>query len=160
MKNSFLILIACSVIAFSSCAPVRIYSDAGLKNSSGLKYYTVKPFLQVERDSERRIVKTVVLYLPDLANPQYLAVKNGPGASKVDLKLTDGAISTFGFSSDPQFDETVEALAELLSKGAGAIEDLNGLKGPLKATSTTVELYEIVITNDKTFLREISIGIQ
>jgi len=47
----------------------------------------------------------------------------------------------------------------LLSKGAAALTDLNTLKNPvgIKAASNTVELYEIVITVEKTTLREIPV---
>ena len=157
MKNKINYLIVCLILfAFWGCTPVKIYSDQGMTKETGLKYYSVKPFLQVERDPEsKRIVKSVVLYLPDLANPQYMAVKKGPGSSKVDLKLEDGSISTFGFTSDTKIEEYMEALASLLSKGAGAIEDLSSLKAPLGATSNSVELYEIIITETETILREV-----
>jgi hypothetical protein len=155
-KQKALLILVLLVISISGCVPVRIYSDAGLTKKTGVKYYPVKPFLQVERDpATNRVVKSQVLYLPDLANPQYMAIKGGPGSSKADLKLTDGTINTFGFDSDAVIPETIEAFATLLSKGAGAVEDLNSFKGPLSATANIVELYEIVITADKTFLREV-----
>ena len=58
-----------------------------------------------------------MLFLPDLANPQYMAIKNGPGSRKVDLKLSDGCISTLGFASDTKIDDYINALSALLSKG-------------------------------------------
>ena len=159
MKNQSVYFIVCLIlIAHWSCTPVKIYSDPGMTRETGLKYFTVKPFLQVERDPEsKRIIKSVVLYLPDLANPQYMAIKKGPGSSKVDLKLADGSISTFGFTSDAKTEEYMEALASVLSKGAGAIEDLSSLKSPQlsASTSNSVELYEIVITDTETILREV-----
>lgn len=159
MKNKSVYFIVCLIlIALWGCTPVKIYSDPGMTRETGLKYYTVKPFLQVERDPEsKRIIKSVVLYLPDLANPQFMAIKKGPGSSKVDLKLADGAISTFGFTSDAKIEEYIEALASIISKGAGAIEDLSTLKGPqlTASSSNSVELYEIVITDTETILREV-----
>ena len=88
-----------------------------------------------------------------------MAVKNGFGSSKVDLKLTDGSINTFGFTSDTKIAESVDALAALLSKGTTALTELSTLKSPqgFKAPSNTVEFYEIVIGADKTILREVVI---
>lgn len=162
MKNKILTSIIClSILALAGCAPVKIFSNSGLTEKTGLKYYSVKPFLQVERDPENnRIVKATVLYLPDLANPQYMAIKDGPGSRKFDLKLTDGSINTFGYTSDTKIAESLDALAALLSKGTTALTDLTTLKSPqgLKAVSNAVELYEIVIGTDKTVLREVAIG--
>jgi hypothetical protein len=161
MKTQILktVVIITSLI-FTGCAPVKFSSNPGLSGRTGLKFYTVKPFMLVEREQEtNRIVKTTVLYLPDLANPQYMAVKDGFGSRKVDVKLTDGTLSTFGFTSDTKIAESIDALAGLLSKGSAAVTGLSVLNNPtgLKAASNTVELYEIVITPEKTILREIGI---
>jgi hypothetical protein len=159
MKNQTSLLIICSVIMLTCCTPVRFYSDEGLTKKTGLKFYPVKPFIQLEREAETgRIVKSTLLYLPDLASPQYMEVKSGPGAAKADIKLSDGVLTTFGFESDQILPQSVEALAALVSKAAAAAEDISGLKAApgLKATANTVELYEVVITGDKTTLREVS----
>jgi hypothetical protein len=72
MKNTILVvLVSVFIYAFNGCAPVQFYSNKSLTEKTGLKYYTVKPFLHVERDPEtNRVVKATVIYLPDLANPQ------------------------------------------------------------------------------------------
>ena len=163
MKNRILELIIClSLITLMGCSPVKIYSNPELTKKSGIKVYTVKPFLKLERDNEGSIVKADVIYLPDLANPQYMAIKNGPGSRKVDLKLTDGCISTFGFSSDTKIDDYINALSALLSKGTYAVTNLDALKVPqgTKAVPNRVELYEVVMRRDSTFLREVIIDIE
>ena len=164
MKNRILELIIClSLLTLNNCSPVKIYSNPELKKKSGIKFYTVKPFLKVERDNETgNIVKADVIYLPDLANPQYMAIKNGPGSRKVDLKLTDGCISTLGFSSDTKIDDYINALSALLSKGTYAVTNLDALKVPpgTKAIPNMVELYEIVMNRDTTFLREVILDIE
>jgi len=163
MKNKILYSGIClAIIVVSSCSPVRIFSDPELSVKSGLKYFTVKPFLEIQRDpGTNKVVKATVLYLPDLSNPQYLALKNAPGAGKVDLKFTDGSISTLGFTYDSKIEESVDALAALISKSSGAIADLNSLKNPssFNAVSNTIELYEIVFGAEGTSLKEIKIGI-
>lgn len=155
-----LIMIAIWAILLGSCTPVKFYSDPEMKSPTGLKLYTAKPFLLAEREAESgRLVKSTVIYLPDLSHPQYMAVKNAPGSSKTDLKLSDGILTAFGFEYEQMLPESVEAVAALLSKTAGAVEDLNGLKGTngLRATANTVQLYEIVIEPESTWLREITV---
>lgn len=158
-----LIMVAICAITLVNCTPVKFYSDSELKKPTGLKIYTAKPFLLAERESESgRLVKSTVIYLPDLSHPQYMAVKNAPGSSKTDLKLSDGILTAFGFEYEQLLPESIEAVAALLSKTAGAVEDLNGLKGTngLKAAANTVQLYEIVIEPERTWLKEITVSNQ
>jgi hypothetical protein len=161
MKNVLIKLISgVFILAFTGCASVKFYSDAGLSNKSGLKYFTVKPYLQVERETvNNTIVKATILYLPDLENPQYIAVKDGLGSKKLDLKLTDGSINTFGLETDPKIAESVAALTALVSKTATAITDLSTLKGTpgAVAPATITELYDIVMTNGITSVKRIDL---
>ncbi len=161
MKNALIKLVSgVFILAFTGCAPVKFYSNSELTKKSGLKYYTVKPYLQVERDPiNNGIVKATILYLPDLENPQYIAMKDGLGSRKLDLKLTDGSINTFGLDSDPKIAETIAALTGLVSKTATAITDLSTLKGipPTAASSTITELYDIIMTNGLTSVKKIEI---
>lgn len=162
MKTLFLkTLVLLSVLEITGCSPVQFYSDSELTKKSGLKYYTVKPYLMVEREiSGNNIVKATVVYLTDLENPQYVVLKDGLGSRKVDLKLSDGAITSFGLSTDPLIAESVEALSALISKSASAIDDLSTLKGvpPGAASSTITELYEVIMSDGKTSVRKIEIN--
>lgn len=128
---------------------------SSLQKKTGLKFYSVKPFLLAECEPESgRIIKSSVICLPDLSNPQYMEIKNSPGASKTDLKLEEGIVTSFGVDYEQLLPETLESVAALISKTAGAAEDLNMLKGPA-STPNTVVLYEIVMTAEGTFLKEI-----
>jgi len=161
MKNAILRTAIClALTALTGCSSVKFYSNSGLTESSGLKYYTVKPYLMVEKEAvSNNVVKVSVVYMPDLENPQYMVVKEGLGASKVDLKLTDGSISTLGLSTDPKIAESIEALSALISKSASAIDDLSNLKGvpPRAGSSTVTELYEVTMSNGSTQVRKIEI---
>jgi hypothetical protein len=161
MKKTLLAaFISLTIILFTGCAPVQFYSNKGLTEKTGLKYYTVKPFLHVERDSEtNRIVKATVIYQPDLANPQYMVIRDGLNSRKVNLKFTDGSINTFGYTSTSKVGESVDALASIISKGTDALTDLNSLKSlqAVKAPSSTVELYEIIFGADKTSLKLVTV---
>jgi hypothetical protein len=157
----FAAIVSLTVIVFTACGPVQFYSNKGLTEKTGLKYYTVKPFLHVERDSETgKIVKATIIYLPDLANPQYMIIHDGLNSRKINLKFINGSIDTFGYTSTGKVGESVDALAALISKGTDALTDLNALKSlqAVKNPSNTVELYEIIFGADKTTLREVTVG--
>jgi hypothetical protein len=150
-------LISLCLIGLSGCASVQFYSNKDLTEKSGLKYYTVKPFLHIERDSENRIIKATILYLPDLANPQYMVMHEGINSKKLNLKFSNGSLDTFGYTSTGKAGESLDALAALITKGTEALTDLNALRGLQAAKpSNKVELYEIVFGPDKTTLREVT----
>jgi pectin methylesterase-like acyl-CoA thioesterase len=161
MKNSLFKLVSgVFILALTGCTSVQFYSNPELTKKSGLKYYTVKPYLQVERETlNNTIVKATILYLPDLENPQYIAMKDGLGSKKLDVKLTDGAISTFGLDSDPKIAESIAALTALVTKTASAVTDLSTLKGipGAAAPATITELYDIIMSNGVTSVKKIEV---
>lgn len=157
MKSKFVILAVLGLL-MASCAPVRFYSDPQLTRKTGLKFYSVKPFLLAEQDPESgRIVKSSVICLPDLSNPQYMSLRSAPGASKTDLKLDEGILTSFGLDYEQLVPETIESISALISKTAGAADDLNMLKGSASNPNTVV-LYEIVMTPEGTVLKEVRPG--
>jgi len=162
MKNTILaVLVSIFIYAFIGCAPVQFYSNKSLSEKTGLKYYTVKPFLHVERDPEtKQVVKSTIIYLPDLANPQYMVMRDGLNSRKINLKFKDGYITDFGYSSTGKVSESIDALAGMISKSTDALTEINALKGiqAVKASANIVELYEIIFGTDKTTLREVTEG--
>lgn len=146
------------IMVLTGCSSIKFYSNSGLTEITGLKYYTVKPFLLVEKDPVNgNVTKASVIYLPDLINPQYLVVKGGIGSNKLDLKLNDGTINTFGLDSDTKIAESLNALAGLISKGTGAVSDLSALKtpSPASASSAITELYEIFMSPTGTTVKKV-----
>ena len=121
----------------------------------------MKPFLHVERDIEtNKIVKSAIIYLPDLSNPQYMVIRDGLNSRKINLKFKDGSLTDFGYSSTGKVSESVDALASMIAKSTDALTELNTLKNlqAVKSSSNSVELYEIIFGTDKTTLREVTIG--
>jgi len=161
MKNALLKLISgVFILAFTGCTSVQFYANPELSKKSGLKYYTAKPYLQVEREAvNNSIVKATILYLPDLENPQYISVKDGLGSKQLDVKLSDGIITTFGMEADTKIAESIAALSTLVSKTATAITDLSTLKGipGAAAPATITELYDIIMTNGVTSVKKIEV---
>lgn len=152
-------VVAITIIILAGFAPVKLYSNSGLTESTGLKYYTLKPYLQVERASNNSILKITVIYLSDLENPQYMVINFGLGSRKVDLKLTDGAISTLSLSSDSKIPESIDALTGLISKGTSSVTNLTVPKSkiPTLTTTPTTELYDIIMDKGVTSFKKIEI---
>lgn len=145
-------------LLFSGCAPVKVFSDAELTRNTGFKYYSAKPYLQVERDLQTgAIVKSSVIYLPDLAHPQFVAVRDGLGSRKLELKLSDGMITSFATTTQNMLPETLEAIAAVTDKSAEAIKDISFKGVPSAMQNISAELYEIIINEDGTTLRKIEI---
>jgi hypothetical protein len=89
-----------------------------------------------------------------------MVMHDGVNSRKINLKFKDGYITDFGYSSTGKVSESVDALAGMISKSTDALTEINALKGiqGVKASSNTVELYEIVFGTDKTTLREVTEG--
>jgi len=150
-------LLLLSILVLSGCASVKFYSDAELKNKTGLRYYTLKPYLLVEYKAEKdNTVKTSVVYLPDLANPQYAVIRNGLGSGELKMTLSNGALASYGVVSESDLPKTLEAFASVLSKSAYAAQSFTGpgLNEP-ELSGTYFRLYEIIPGSGGTTLKEV-----
>ena len=160
MRTFFLLTGALIIFALSGCASVQIYSENNLKSRTGLRFYNSKPFLLVELKSAKDMtVKTSVIYLPDLANPQYLKVKPGLGANELKMAFSNGVLSSYGITASSEIPELITSLASLISKGSDAAKQI----AALNAQGVTVEkeeafiLYEIVFTTEGVVLKKVGI---
>ena len=146
-------------LLMAGCATVKVYSDAELKNETGLRYYTLRPYLLVEYQAEKdNTVKTTVVYLPDLSNPQYMLLKPGIGSSELKMNFNNGALESYGVVTDSQLPESMEAFAAILSKSAYATQAFTGQESPgtiSQEQGTSFRLFEILPTPDGTVLKEI-----
>jgi hypothetical protein len=158
MKKIILLLFALTVLY--SCSSVQIYSDGELKNKTGLKYYPVKPYLLVELKSEKdNTIKTTIVYLPDMANPQFLRITPGIGSNELKMTFTNGSLASYGLASESHIPETINSMASLISKSSDAFKQFAGPESTLKQEPGEVNfiLYEIIITREGTMLREVGI---
>lgn len=144
-------------LILTGCATVKFYSDPDLKERTGLRYYTLKPYLLVEYMAAKdNTVKTTVIYLPDLANPQYLMFRTGIGKNDVKLTFANSALASYGVVSESMVSETLEAIASMLSKSAYAAQGFTGQAPASTDTSgTSFRLYEIIPGPGGTTLKEI-----
>jgi len=126
-KNLVLAVLTVAVILITGCATVKVYSDAGLNNETGLRFYTLKPYLLVEYLADKdKTVKTSVVYLPDLSDPQFMVLRPGIGSSELKMAFKNSALESYGVTTDSQLPESMEALAAMLSKSAYAAQAFEG----------------------------------
>jgi hypothetical protein len=157
-RANYLIIGIISFCFLSGCASVNFYTGSDLTGKTGLKYYNVKPYLLVEPNATKdNSVKTSVIYLPDLANPNYLAIKPGFGSSELKVALTNGSLSSVGLLNESKIPESINSLAALLSKSGYAVTQFSqpgGVTVP-SPEAPDFKLFEIVIGTNGTSLKEV-----
>jgi len=158
IKTSALWLVIGLPIFVSSCATVKFYNDESLKNETGLRVYTPKPFLLVEyRHTQTESVRTTIVYLPDLTRPQYIRQKSGIGSNALKLDITNGFLTSYGLTTDSKMPETLGKITDLLTRSTAAITDLTRNKADDKPDQPNFELYEIVILDGQTKLVQVKL---
>jgi len=163
-KLAILAALTVSVILLTGCATVKIYSDAGLKNETGLRFYTLKPYLLVEYLAEKdKTVKISVVYLPDLSDPQFIVLKPGVGSSELKMAFNNSALESYGVATDSKLPESMEAFAAMLSKSAYAAQAFEGAppyapseEGELPSDpGAAFRLFEIITGPSGSTIREV-----
>lgn len=158
-KLTVLVMLTVSGILLTGCATVKVYSDAGLTAETGLRYYTLKPYLLVEYMANKdNTVKTSVVFLPDLSAPQYIKVKPGIGSSELKMTFSNSTLESYGVATDSQLPESMAAFADILSKSAYAAQNFSGSRPDtdnVQERAIQFRLFEIVFTASGTALREV-----
>jgi hypothetical protein len=159
MKKLTILALLTVGILLIGCATVKVYSDAELKKETGLRFYTLKPYVLVEYEAEQNnALRTTIVYLPDLASPQFLVIKAGLGSGELKATFKNSALESYGVVIDSQLPESMAAFADILSKSAYAAQTLNrpgpqDTRGPEQ--TTPFRLFEILDTPSGTVLREV-----
>ena len=121
--------------------------------------YTLKPYLLVEYYAEKdNTVKTTIVYLPDLSDPQFMVLKPGIGSSELKMSFNNSALESYGVVTDSQLPESMEAFAAILSKSAYATQAFTGPapQGTInQEQGTPFRLFEILPTSSGTVLKEV-----
>ena len=143
-------------LLLTSCASVKFYNDESLKNETGLKIYSPKPYLLVEYQTAKTgSVKTSIVYLPDLLNPQYIKWKPGIGSSALKLELNNGILTSYGLNTDTKMPETLGKITDLLTKSTSSIADAIRTQAEEGPGQPVFELYEIVLSAGQTKLMRV-----
>ena len=150
-----------ALILLSGCATVKIYSDAGLTKETGLRFYTLKPYLLVEYQAGKdNNVTTKVVFLPDIASPQYMKLRPGIGSSELKMTFSNSALESYGVVTDSQMPESMAAFADILSKSAYAAQTMSSVASAKEDQSNEAlpfRLFEIIITPSGTELKEVGL---
>ena len=158
MKTIVILLSLFFFLLFSSCAGVKIYSDAGLTKPSAIRFYYPKPFLLVEKNANANGGKKAsIVYLPDLSEAFYAKTKLGFGQSDLKMVFENGFLASYGIGIDAKIPETVAALSDALNSGLSQLPKLNLGDKPLKASELDFELYAILLIEGKLALRKLEI---
>ena len=158
-KSIFFAAIVVACILLAGCATVKVFSEPELKNETGLRFYTLKPYLLVEYMAEKdNTVKTSIVYLPDLSSPQFMLIKPGIGSSEVKMGFKNSALESYGVVTDSKLPESMEAFAAILSKSAYATQAFTRPESPEALNPETVisfRLFEIIPGPEGTTLKEV-----
>lgn len=151
-----------ALFLLSGCATVKIYSDAGLTKETGLRFYTLKPYLLVEcKAGKDNDVTTSVVFLPDIASPQFMKLRPGIGSSELKMTFSNSALESYGVITDSQLPESMAAFADILSKSAYAAQNFSGTRQVIESgqeqQAIPFRLFEIIITPSGTELREVGL---
>ena len=160
-KLTVLATILVAYVLLSGCAAVKIYSDAELTNETGLRFYTLKPYLLVEYTTDKdNTVKTSVIFIPDISSAQYMKLKPGIGSSELKMTFSNSALESYGVVTDSQLPESMAAFADILSKSAYAAQTFTGTRPGTtegEEQKTPFRLFEILFTSTGTVLREVTL---
>lgn len=141
------------ILILSGCATVRFYSDESLTQETGLRVYTPKPYLLVEyRHTKTESVRTTIVYLPDLAKPQYIKPRPGIGSNALKVEISNGFLTSYGLTTDTKMPETLGKITDLLTKSTTSITEITRNKTEGDQDLPVFELYEIVIADGQTKL--------
>jgi len=157
-KINFLCLLLFTGMFFlaTSCATVKFYHDPTLKNETGMRVYSAKPYLLVEYQGTKTVsLKTSIVYLPDLSDPQYIKIKPGIGSSALKIELTNGMLTSYGLTTDTKVPEILGKVTDLLTKSTTSIAGLTSNKTDAEPGQPAFELYETVISNGLTKLVQV-----
>ncbi|QDV47252.1 hypothetical protein Enr13x_71610 [Stieleria neptunia] len=169
------VLLAVGLLAATAgslgCTPrVRIRAAPG-PDDTGIRYYRPKPYLRIEPGgsvvTEGRVSTTTpsdefvaisLEYLPDFSEEYSIDVRPGLGTANVSVGLTDGwNLTSLNQELDSQFDESVQAIADLAKAGTGFLPTAKGSGGSVPgstqkfvvaATNVPIGYYESVISKD------------
>lgn len=159
MKTMYFAIILCAAsVFFNGCASVQFYSDSGLTQKTGLKVCPAKPYLLVEYNPGKdKTPKTTLLWLPDMANPQYVKLTSGFGSNEMKLAFKNGCLDTYGITTDTKIPESINALAYLMSKTADVAANFAAPPVPAQEEDSVAsfELYEIFIEKERPVLRRV-----
>jgi len=110
-------------LSIQGCARLAFYSDENLKNETGVKIFTQKPYLLVANTGVKdKPVDISVQYISDLSKPIYVKPVSGISSAELTEQIANGTLTQFGQKTDTKIPELITALAGLGTSMATAGE--------------------------------------
>ncbi len=135
-----LLAMGLAIIVLNGCGGVHFYSDNDLKVRTGLRYYTAKPYVLVARvGGNTKPVEVSIVYLPDLAKPQYAKHVKGFGKNNFKFVMENSILTDVGIDTDQNLSDVVNAIATVFKTMKA--------KDFKEAPPISFELYEIDMEN-------------
>lgn len=162
MMKTIKFLLLGSLFLLMSCSTVKFYSDSTLKKQTGLRVYSAKPYLLVEYNSDSVQISSTMLYLPDLANPQYVKYRSGIGTASFNFGTSSqGFLNSYNSTADnSKIPDAITAATGLLTGATNAATSVSSLvksasksisinpSTPVAKPKPYFELYEFVVGNN------------
>lgn len=136
------------IVMTTSCAKIEISATKDFSDDKrqGIKYYNAKPYLMVEYNPAKDVaMKSSIIYLPDLENPQYVRVRPGFGSADLQLTLENGILVSYGGVIDSKIPETISAGSELITAATGVFKQ----GADLEAMNTAKDLISKTLSSLK-----------
>jgi hypothetical protein len=111
------------------CAHTAFYRDQELKQETGFRFYTARPYLLVAHTGAAdKPTEVSIVFLPDTTNPQYAVHKPGWGSSELTINLANGMATSVGAKADSKGPETLTAVSGLMSSAASLVTALEAAR--------------------------------
>ena len=142
-----------AVLALTAgCARFAIYDNPRLAGEeSGIRFYAAKPYILVAENADSQKPDVSVVYLPDLANPQFARPQSGVGLAKLTMEFSNSILTKFGQETDtkiPELLDSVGSLTKMLAELRRAEPRDLGVARPAEK----FQLYEIAVVDGRTQL--------
>lgn len=127
------------------------YRDLSIREESGVRFYAANPYILVAENDDPEKPDVSVVYLPDLANPQFARPQAGVGMAKLTMEFSNGILTKFGQETDTEIPELLDSVGSLTKM----LADLRRAEPrDLRAArpAQRFQLYEIAIVDGRTRL--------
>lgn len=136
----------------AGCARFAIYDNPRLAGEeSGIRFYTAKPYLLVTESGGPEKPAVSVVYLPDLANPQFAQPRTGVGMAKLSMGLSNSILTTFGQETDTKIPDLLDSVGSL-TKMLAELRQAQPRDLAAARPAEKFQLYEIAVVDGRTQL--------
>ncbi|NLV20299.1 MAG: hypothetical protein GXY51_12535 [Bacteroidetes bacterium] len=109
---------------------------------------------KAEKDNS---IKTTIVFLPDISDPQFLVIKPGIGSHELKMNFENSALTSYGLVAESEYPELFESIASMLSKSAYAAQGFGGSETSAQnGSEQNFQLFELISDASGTRLKEVT----